>query len=147
MEPKLPCPVDERHAHREVLGQTHERIVDSRIAVRVIFTHAVTDGAGALDVRLVGRDTALAHCIEDAAVDGFEAIAHVRKRTGHDDRHRVLEERRAHLAREVGLGDLADVYIERSDAVIDLCFEAFLAVFGDILDRLPPRPRRTPRLP
>ena len=118
--------VDERHAHREILGQTHERIVDSRVAVRVIFTHAVTDGAGALDVRLVGRDAAFAHCVEDAAVDGLETIAHVRKRAGHDDRHRVLEERRAHLAREVGFGDLADVDVERSDAVIDLGFEAFL---------------------
>ena len=70
--------VDERHAHREILGQTYKRIVDSRVTVRVVFTHAVTDGAGTLDVRLVGRDAALAHCIEDATMNGFETVAHIR---------------------------------------------------------------------
>ena len=126
--------VDERNAHGEVLREAHESVVDGGVAVRVILTHAVADGACRLDVRLVRRDAALVHRVEDAAMDGLEAIAHVGQCAGHDDGHRVLEERGAHLASEVGLGDLADVDVERADAVVDLGLEAFLDGLAGLLD-------------
>ena len=43
---KISLPVDKRVTHREILRHTHDRVVNRRVAVRVIFTHDVADGAG-----------------------------------------------------------------------------------------------------
>ena len=47
--------VDERVAHREVLGQAHQRVVRGRVAVRVELAEDVADDARALDVRRGSR--------------------------------------------------------------------------------------------
>ena len=46
--------VDERVAHREVLGEADHRVVDARVAVRVVVAEHVADDRGALAVRAAG---------------------------------------------------------------------------------------------
>ena len=90
--------VDQRVAHRPILRQADHRVVDRRVAVGVELTEHVADDTGRLAVRLVGIEVQLrAHIVEDAAVHGLHAVAHVRQRTRHDDRHRVVDVRRFHL--------------------------------------------------
>ena len=48
--------VDERVAHREVLGQADQGVVEGGVAVRVVLAHHLADDGGALAVRRAWRD-------------------------------------------------------------------------------------------
>ena len=89
--------VDQRHAHGEVLRHPHHRVVNRLVAVRMIFTDHVADDAGRLDVFLVRRVPLLIHRIQDAAMDGLQAVARVRQRPRHDHAHGVIEVGAFHL--------------------------------------------------
>jgi len=57
----------------------------------------VADDLGGLGVLLVELEAHLLHAVEDAAVDGLEAVADVGQGAADDDGHRVVEIRPAHL--------------------------------------------------
>ena len=73
--------VDQHVAHGEVLRQTHQRVVHRRVAVGMIPAQHVADAGGGLFERLVRGQAVLVHGVEDAAVDGLQAVAHIRQRT------------------------------------------------------------------
>ena len=83
--------VDERNAHREVLRHANESVVDRKLAVRMILTDHVADGARRLVVGTVGGEVELAHRIENAPVHGFQTVANVGQRAAHDHAHCVIE--------------------------------------------------------
>ena len=99
--------VDERVAHREVLREADERVVDRRVAVRVVVAHHLADDAGALRVRARGPEAHVGHPVQDPPVDRLEPVADVGQRAPDDDRHRVVEVRRAHLVLEGARLDVA----------------------------------------
>ena len=101
--------IDERVAHREVLGQPDERVVQGDIAVRVIFAHHLADDRGALAERARRRQTHLAHRVENPAVDRLEAVANVGQGTRHDHAHRVVEVAHPHLVLDADGSDVAQV--------------------------------------
>ena len=75
---KVALAVDQRHTHGKILRQPDHRIVDGRVAVRVIATDDVTDYLRALTVaRIVGQVQVLEHRIEDAAMHRLEAVADI----------------------------------------------------------------------
>ena len=82
-------PVDQRIANGEILRQARERVVDRLVAVRVVVAHHVADDLGALDVAALRIEAQFAHRVEDAAVNGLQAVAHVGKRAVHDRRKGV----------------------------------------------------------
>ena len=102
--------VDERVTQREVLGHARERVVDGLVAVRVELAHDVADGGRALLVLAVGTQTACVHPVEDAAVDGLQAVARVGEGARGDDGDGVVEERPLHLLLDL---DRLDVRLER----------------------------------
>src|SRR5690606_29370474 len=59
----------------------------------------------------VGAVAAVVHGVDDAAVDGLEAVAHVREGARDDDAHRVVEIGALHLLVEVDLGDAVDLVL------------------------------------
>ena len=63
----------------------------------VVVAHDVADDLGGLGVLLVELEAHLLHAVEDAAVDGLEAVADVGQGAADDDRHGVVEIRAAHL--------------------------------------------------
>ena len=89
--------VDQRHAQGEGLRHPHHGVVDGGVAVRVVLAHHLADDARRLAVRLVGGEAALLHGVEDAAMDGLEAVARVRQGAGDDDAHGVVEVGAPHL--------------------------------------------------
>jgi hypothetical protein len=109
---EVPLAVDERVARGEVLRQADQRVVDRRVAVRVIVAHHLADDLGALGARAIGRVAGLVHGVEHAPVHRLQAVAHVRQRAAHDHAHRVVEVRRAHLLLELDRLD-APVAIDR----------------------------------
>jgi hypothetical protein len=71
-------------------------------------------------------EAAFVHRIEDAAVDRFQAVTHVRQRAAHDHAHRVIEIGPLHFLEN---GDRFDAIIAAS-----LVLFAFL-VIADRIDR------------
>ena len=99
--------VDERVAQGEVLRHPDERVVDRRVAVRVVLAHHVADDAGGLDERAVRLEAVLVHREQHAAVDGLQAVAHVGQRAPDDDGHGVVQIGGAHLLLEPAGLDVA----------------------------------------
>ena len=101
--------VYERQAHGEILGHADQRIVDRRIAVRVVFAHDVADDSGRLAERPVVVVAALLHGVKNPAVDRLQAVANIGQRPADDHAHGVIEVGRAHLVFD---GDRFYVVIE-----------------------------------
>ena len=75
---EVPLRVDQRVAHREVLAEPDQGVVDRRVAVGVVVPHDAADDVRALAVRAPGLEPGVEHRVEDAAVDRLEPVAHVR---------------------------------------------------------------------
>ena len=98
--------VDQPLAHGPRLRHVHQRRVNDRFAVGMVVAPGVAEDLGALHV-LAGRiEPQLVHRVEDAALRGLQAVAHIGQRARDDHRHRVIEERVLDLVGDVDLGDL-----------------------------------------
>ena len=94
---EIALPVDERQPHRKGLRHAHKRVVDRRVAMRMIFTHHVADDARRLHIGLIGRVAVLVHREQNAPMHGLQPVTHVRQRARHDHAHRVIEIAALHL--------------------------------------------------
>jgi hypothetical protein len=83
-------PTHQRQPHTEVLGEADKSIVHRRVAVGVVLAQHLAHHTGALLEGPAGGEAEVVHCVEDAAVDGLEAVADVGQRAADDDRHGVL---------------------------------------------------------
>ena len=97
---EVPLALDQRVAHREVLGQADQRVVDGGVAVGVVLPHHLADDEGALAEGPRGLQPVLVHREQDPAVDRLEPVAGVGQRPAHDHRHRVVEVGGLHLLLE-----------------------------------------------
>ena len=89
--------IHQQVAEAEGLGEANHGVVDGGVAVGMVVAHDVADDLGGLGVLLVELEAHLLHAVEDAAVDGLEAVADVGQSAADDDRHGVVEVRPAHL--------------------------------------------------
>src|SRR5581483_1266798 len=83
----------------------HHRLIDRCVAMWMVLRHHVADGGGALLVARVRAQADLAHGVEDAALHGLEAVAHVRQGARDDHAHRVVEVRLPHLVFDLDRAD------------------------------------------
>ena len=67
----------------------------------VIVLHHLPDRAGALTGGLIIGISILVHRVEHTAVDGLEAITHIRESTRDNDRHRIVYVGSLHLILDV----------------------------------------------
>ena len=93
--------VDHEVAEGEGLGEADHGVVDGGVAVGMVVSHDVADDLGGLGVLLVELEAHLLHAVEDAAVDGLEAVANVGEGAPDDDGHGVVEVGAAHLVLDV----------------------------------------------
>ena len=98
--PEIALPVHERQTHGEVLREPDQRVVDRLIAVGMILAHRIAGHARRFVVRPVRRVVVLAHRIEDAPVNGLQAVSRIGQRTRHDHAHGVIEIGALHLVDE-----------------------------------------------
>ena len=113
--------VDQRQAHREVLRHAHERVVDRRVAVRVVLAHDLADDARGLDVVLVRRQAEFVHREQDAPLHRLEPVTRVGQRARVDDGVAVLEERRPHLVLDIDVDDVLDDVLVRHLGLLRAC--------------------------
>ena len=69
--------VDHEVTEAEGLGEANHGVVDGGVAVGMVVAHDVADDLGGFGVLLVELEAHLLHAVEDAAVDGLEAVADV----------------------------------------------------------------------
>ena len=100
---------DEGVAQRPGLHEAREGVVDRGVAVGVVVTHDLADDAGGLGEGGGGTVAAVVHGVQDAAVDGLEAVAHVGQGAPDDDAHGVVEVGALHLFLQVDLADALGV--------------------------------------
>ena len=93
--------IDHGIAQAEVLREADHGVVDGGVAVGMIVAHDVADDLGGLGVLLVELQAHLRHAVEDAAMDGLEAVADVGQGAADDDRHGVVEIAAPHLVLDV----------------------------------------------
>jgi hypothetical protein len=103
--------VDQGITQAEVLRHAHDRVVHRGIAVRMVLADHVADDARRLLVRLVPVVRKLVHRIEDAAMDGLEAVTDIGERASHDHAHGVIEVGASHLLLEAdGVGFFGELF-------------------------------------
>ena len=88
---------DQRVTQRERLCHSRQRVVDRRGAVRMETSGDIARDAGALHKVAIRPESLVEHSPEDPTVNRLEAVAHVRKCTADDDRHRIVEEGGLHF--------------------------------------------------
>ena len=97
-------------AHIPVLRHTHQGAVHRTVAVRVVLTEHVTHDTCALTCRFVVRNAESHHAVQDAAVHGLEAVAHIGQGAGHNYRHGVVNIRGLHFFLYIDLNNSVCVY-------------------------------------
>ena len=155
---EISLPVHQRVAQRERLRHADQRIVNRRVAVRVILAEHVSDDAGALLGGPVEVQAHLAHGVKNAAMDRLQAVADVRQRSTDDDAHRVVEIRPAHLVFDVDgnevliavavVGQLGPPATRRDGRVSDvvvLCQKLLLKLSRDVAIPILPNPAAVQR--
>ena len=83
--------------HAPFLSHTHQRTVNRGITMRMILTEHFTDNTRAFLVRFVMGITQFFHSKQDTPVYRFKSVSYVRKRTCHNNRHRIVDVRIAHF--------------------------------------------------
>ena len=102
--------VDQHVAQREVLRHAHDRVVDRRVAVRVVLADHVADDARRLLVGPVPVVVQLVHREQHAPVHRLQAVARIGQGAADDHAHRVVEVRPPHLLFEAdGQGFLGEL--------------------------------------
>src|SRR5919112_2010856 len=91
--PEVTLAVHERVSEGEVLGHACQRVVDRLVPVRVVLAHDVSNHRRALAVRPVGLQAEILHSVENAAVDGLQAVSRVGQGARDYHAHGVGKER------------------------------------------------------
>ena len=95
--PEVAVAVHQGIAHGEILSQADQSVIDAGIAVGMVPAQHVAHAGGGLFEGFVHREAILVHGVEDPAMDGLQAIPHVRESPAHDDAHGVLNVGFLHL--------------------------------------------------
>ena len=88
---EIPLTIDQRQAHREWLRHPHQGVINRAVPVWVEVPHHGPDNVRRLLVGLIRRVSVDLHCIENAAVNRLQAIAHIWQSATDDHAHRIVE--------------------------------------------------------
>ena len=83
--------IDQHVTHGEILRHPDNGVIHGDVAMRVIFTDYVTDHTGRFLVGLVPVVPQLVHSKQNAAVNRFQAITHIRQSSSYDHAHGVIQ--------------------------------------------------------
>ena len=119
---KVSMAVHQRVAHVPVLGHIDQGSVDRAVTMGMIFTHRITDDTRALSVRLVGTVVQLCHGEKDPSLNRLHSVSDVRKGTGGDYTHRVIDIGVLHFFLQIYFfNSVEDLVIHRSIILLLIC--------------------------
>ena len=88
---EIALPIYQRITLGKILRETHERVIDRLIAVRMEFADDVADDAGAFLEGRAGVETQQLHGVQQPSMNRLESVARVRERAAGDGGERVLQ--------------------------------------------------------
>ena len=94
---KVALAIDQHVAQRKILRHTHHRVIDRRIAVRVIITQRMTNDFGRLLILRRRGQIEIAHRLQNTTMHRFQTIANVRQRAIYQHAHGVGQVAFLHL--------------------------------------------------
>ena len=94
---EISLPVNQRQAHGERLRQTHHRLINRAVAVRVVFTHHFADDTRRFLKRFIVVIAVFVSGVNNPPVHRLQTVAHIRQRAGNDNAHRIIKIRAAHF--------------------------------------------------
>ncbi|MNS40168.1 hypothetical protein D3C72_724720 [compost metagenome] len=89
--PPVSLAIDQRITVGERLCHQYHCFVAGAVAVRMVFTEHVTDGTGGFFEFSAGAQPQLRHRVNDATLNGFQAITDKRQCPVHDDVHGIVQ--------------------------------------------------------
>ena len=92
---KISLTIDQWIAQVKILGQTRHCVINRGIAMWVVIPHHIARDFRRFTEAPVRGQTQLAHCKQDAAMNGFQAITRIRQGAMHDGGQRILQIARA----------------------------------------------------
>ena len=90
-----------RIAEGEVLGQPYKSIVDRCVSMWMVLTKYITHDSCTLLVCRIVSDTHVPHGVEDSSMYWLETIPCIRKGSGHDYAHGVVNVAALHLVGQI----------------------------------------------
>ena len=94
---KVSLAIDQHVAQGKMLRHADDRVIDRRIAMRVVLTDDITDDTRGLLVSLVPVVVQFVHGEQHPPMHGFQAITGIRQRPPDDYAHGVIEVGMAHF--------------------------------------------------
>ena len=88
---EIALPFDERVTRGEILRETHQRLVDRLVAVRMERAHHVADDLRAFLERRARIEFQGVHAVENPPMHRLQPVARVRQRAAHDGREGIGE--------------------------------------------------------
>ena len=88
--------VHQRLSFFEILGHYHKGLVNGAVAVGVVFTHGIAHDTGAFSIRPVISYPQLIHIIQRSSLNRLQSVPHIRKRSGNNNAHRIINIRFLH---------------------------------------------------
>ena len=86
---EVALPVDQRVAQVEILGEPRHRVIDRRVAMRVIIAHHIAGNLGRFAKAPGGRQAQLAHREQDAAMHRLQPVPGIGQGAVHDGGQRI----------------------------------------------------------
>ena len=81
----------EHLTHIPRLSHVDKRPVNRAVTMRMIFSHRIADDTRALLIRLIRTVVHLIHRVQNSSLYRLQSISYIRKCTGNDDRHRIIQ--------------------------------------------------------
>ena len=97
--------VHQHIAHGEVLSQAHHGVVNGGVAMGMVAAQHVAHAGGGLLEGLIRGQIVLIQSVEDATVNGLQAVPHVGQGPAHDDAHGVVDVAGLHFVDQLRFGD------------------------------------------
>ena len=93
---EIPVAVYKGLSFFEILGHYHKGFVNGTVAVGVVFTHGIAHDTGAFSIRPVISYPQLIHIIQRSSLNRLQSVPHIRKRSGNNNAHRIINIRFLH---------------------------------------------------
>ena len=102
---EVPMTVYQRISGGPVLRHIYKGAVNRTVAVGMIFTHGIADDTGAFTVRFIRAVIQLDHGIQNSSLHRFQSVPYIRKSTGRDNAHGIVDIRLFHGFLQIHLMD------------------------------------------
>ena len=109
----------------EILCHNNKCVINGTVTMWMIFTHGITDNTCTFTIRTVIADSQFIHIIQRSSLYWFQTVTHIRKSTGNDNTHCIIDVWFLHNFRIIG-----------TNYIFLFCFHILSHLIHQVLHRL-----------